>query len=418
MIMTTVRPYDETDVSSSAFWSGHAADRERSFARLREERPVSWHPPAESPLLPTAADDPGFWAVVRHGDIVSVSRRNDIFVSGQGVMFGEAPPELLEATQSFLAMDAPKHTKIRRLVSAAFTPRQVRRIEDQIGANARTIVEELAAAGSGVDFVQHCGGRLPIRTLSDMVGIPEEERDGVADAAEVLVAAGDPAFLAGRDLLTVVFGAQVHLHTVARKIAAERRVEPRDDLMSDLVRAEVDGERLTDEEISAFFVLLSVAGNDTTRQTTAHALKALTDFPEQRAWLVADFDGRIDRAVEEFVRWATPVMTFRRTAVADFELGGQRISAGEKVVMFYASGNRDAEVFADPGRFDLSRDPNPHVGFGGGGVHYCLGNQIAKAQLRAIFRELLHQLPDIRAGEPDYLAGNFVHAVRAMPCFF
>jgi len=413
----TSRRYDEIDLSSRAFWSTNAADRERSYAVLRAERPVSWHKPVEDALLEDP-EDPGFWAVVRHADIVEVSRRNDVFVSGQGVMFENIPEEMLEASQSFLAMDPPRHTKIRKLVSAAFTPKQVKRIEDQIKANAKAIVQELAAEGSGADFVRHCASQLPIRTLSDMVGIPESERAKVAHAADASVSWADPVYLDGREPLDMLMEAQLYLHSVAFEMAERRRAEPSDDLMTNLVQAEIDGERLTDEEIAAFFVLLSVAGNDTTRQTTSHALKALTDFPDQRAWLLEDFDGRIGGAIEEFVRWASPVMTFRRTAVADFELNGQRISAGEKVVMFYASGNWDTEVFTEPDKFDLSRDPNPQVSFGGGGAHFCLGNQVAKAQLRALFNELLHQLPGIRAGEPEYLAGNFVHAVRAMPCYF
>ncbi|WP_156752867.1 cytochrome P450, partial [Mycobacterium sp. 1245801.1] len=167
-----------------------------------------------------------------------------------------------------------------------------------------------------------------------------------------------------------------------------------------------------------FFVLLSVAGNDTTRQTISHTLRALTDFPREKAWLLEDFDNRIGTAIEEFIRWATPVMTFRRTAATDIELGGQAIRAGEKVVMFYPSGNWDTEAFDHPERLNLSRDPNPHVGFGGGGLHFCLGAHVARAQLRAIFGELFRQLPDIAAGEPSYLAGNFVHAIRSMPCTF
>ncbi|QYN20750.1 cytochrome P450 [Amycolatopsis sp. DSM 110486] len=409
--------YDEIDLSSRAFWSTRAADRERSFAALRQERPVSWHRPVEDALMEDP-EDPGYWAVVRHADIVEVSRRNDVFVSGQGVMFENIPEEMLEASQSFLAMDPPRHTKIRKLVSAAFTPKQVRRIEEQIKANAADIVRELAEAGSGADFVRQCSGQLPIRTLSDMVGIPQAHRESVAHAADASVSWADPVYLAGRDPIDMIFEAQMTLHGVAFEMAEHRRAHPAEDLMTNLVQAEVDGERLTDEEIAAFFVLLSVAGNDTTRQTTSHTLRALTDFPEQREWLMADFDGRIGSALEEFVRWASPVMTFRRTAVADFELGGQRISTGEKVVMFYASGNFDPEVFDEPGRFDLSRSPNPHVSFGGGGAHFCLGNQVAKAQLRALFGELLRTLPTITAGEPDYLAGNFVHAVRAMPCHF
>jgi cytochrome P450 len=189
-------------------------------------------------------------------------------------------------------------------------------------------------------------------------------------------------------------------------------------LISALVTAEVDGDRLTDAEIAAFFVLLAVAGNDTTRQTASHAVKALTDFDDQRAWLTADFDDRIPGAVEEFIRWATPVMTFRRTAAVDCQVGGQDVAAGEKVVMFYASGNFDETVFDAPERFDLSRKPNPHLGFGGGGRHFCLGAHVARAQLRALFGELLTQLPGISAGEPSYVAGNFVHGVRSLPVTF
>lgn len=411
------RAYDAIDLSSRAFWSTTAADRERSFAELRAERPVSWHPPVEESLMPDP-DDPGYWAVTRRDDIVAVSRDSEAFVSGQGVMFESIPVELLEASQSFLAMDPPRHTKLRKLAHAAFTPRQVRRIEESIQANSRTIVDELRAAGSGADFVDHCSKELPIRTLSDMVGIPDSERERMAHATDALVSWADPDFLNGRPALEVIFEQQMYLHQVVGTLAAERREHPGDDLISSLVHAEVDGDRLTDAEVAAFFVLLSVAGNDTTRQTISHALKALTDFPDQRAWLLEDYEHRIGTAVEEFVRWATPVMTFRRTAATDFELGGQRITAGDKVVMFYSSGNWDGAAFDHPERFDLSRSPNPHVGFGGGGLHFCLGAHVARAQLRAIFAELLHQLPDIAAGEPTYVAGNFVHAVGSLPCTF
>ncbi len=411
------RAYDAIDLSSRAFWSTTAAERERSFAVLRAERPVSWHPPVEDPLM----DDPedrGYWAITRRSDIVTVSRNNEVFLSGKGVLFENVPVELLEASQSFLAMDPPRHTKLRKLVSAAFTPRQVRRIEDSIKANAKTIVEELRAAGSGADFVDLCAKELPIRTLSDMVGIPESEREHVAEATDAAVSWADPVFLNGRNPLEVVAENQMYLHQIAGTLAAERRAHPGDDLISSLVHAEVDGDRLADADVAAFFVLLAVAANDTTRQTTSHAMKALTDFPAERAWLLAAFDNRIGTAVEEFIRWATPVMTFRRTAASDFELSGQTIPAGEKVVMFYPSGNWDTEVFDHPERLDLSRNPNPHVGFGGGGLHFCLGAHVARAQLRAIFAELLRRLPDIQAGDPAYVPGNFIHAIRNMPCTF
>lgn len=416
-MLPITRPYDAVDLSSRAFWATTAADREVAFAQLRAERPVSWHPPVEDALMHDP-DDKGFWAVTRHADIVAISRDSETFLSGQGVLFENVPQELLEASQSFLAMDAPRHTLIRKLVHSAFTPRQVARIEDSIKANAAAIVAELKAAGSGVDFVDHCAKELPIRTLSDMVGIPEGESEKVAHAADALVSWADPIYLAGRHPLEVLLENQMYLHQVANTLAAERRENPGNDLISALVHAEVDGDRLTDAEVAAFFVLLAVAGNDTTRQTTSHALKALTDFEDQRAWLMEDFDDRIGVAVEEMVRWASPVMTFRRTAAVDVELGGWQIAAGEKVVMFYASGNWDTTVFDRPDVLDLGRKPNPHLGFGGGGRHFCLGAHVARTQLRAIFGELLHQLPDIRAGEPEYLQGNFVHAIRAMPCTF
>jgi cytochrome P450 len=414
---TSPRPYDSVDLSSRAFWSTGAADREEDFAVLRAERPISWHPPVEDALMPDP-NDHGYWAVTRHADIVTVSRDSDTFLSGKGVLFETVPEEVLEASQSFLAMDPPRHTMIRKVVHAAFTPRQVRRIEDSIKANAKSIVSELRDAGSGADFVELCAKELPIRTLADMVGIPESERAQVAEAADAMVSWSDPVYLDGRNPLEVLIGSQMYLHQVAGALAADRREHPGDDLISALVHAEVDGDRLTDAEVAAFFVLLSVAGNDTTRQTMSHALKGLTDFGGQRTWLAADFDDRIGGAVEEFVRWATPVMTFRRTAANDCRLGDQDIAAGEKVVMFYSSGNFDDTVFDAPERFDLSRKPNPHLGFGGGGRHFCLGAHVARAQLRAIFGELLTQLPDFEAGDPAYVAGNFIHGVRSLPVTF
>jgi cytochrome P450 len=323
------RAYDAIDLSSRAFWSTTAAERERSFAVLRAERPVSWHPPVEDALMPDP-DDAGYWAVTRRADIVAVSRNNEVFLSGKGVMFESIPVELLEASQSFLAMDPPRHTKLRKLAHAAFTPRQARRIEDSIQTNARTIVEELRAAGSGADFVDLCAKELPIRTLSDMVGIPESERQHMAHATDAMVSWADPAYLDGRHPMEVLLDNQAYVHQVAGVLAAERREHPGDDLFSSLVNAEVDGDRLTDSDIAAFFVLLTVAGNDTTRQTISHGLKALTDFPDQRAWLLEDFDNRIGGAIEEFIRWATPVMTFRRTAAKDFELNGQPSVPGRR----------------------------------------------------------------------------------------
>ena len=402
------------NVSSNSFWGATALEREESFRRLRDEDPVSWQPPAEGGMMP-AEDDDGYWAVVRHEDIGYVSTNPELFCSGEGVQLENIPEMYLEPTQSFLALDAPRHTKLRKLVSSAFTPRRVATIDEQIGSRAARIVDDLLETGD-CDFVHHVSMRLPMWTIYDMVGLDEDLQEPVAEAADVLVGSNDPEVQGGRDPLEVVNDAVMTLMTAGLDLAESRRSEPRDDLMTNLVQASIDGEGLTDEEISAFFVLLSVAGNDTTRNTISHSMKALTDFPEQRAWLLADFDNRIDSAVEEFIRWATPVMTFKRTATRDTELRGVPIAAGEKVVMMYPSGNRDDRVFTDPQVFDLSREPNRHLGFGGRGPHYCLGAMLAKTQLKAIFSELLHRTPSLTVGEPDYLLSNFVHGIKRMPC--
>jgi cytochrome P450 len=419
--VTTQLEVDPVDLSTLAFWGRPMDERDASFAELRRERPISWHRPPEGMLMPSE-DDPGFWAVVRHADIGQVSKNPRLFCSGQGVQFQDAPPELLEATQSFLAMDAPRHTQLRRIVSAAFTPKQVRRVEDRIAERAGSIVDDLVehlSGGTDGDFVALVAKRLPMGTIYDLMGAPESYQESLAEAADLLVATNDPDVLENlgvSDPLQVAGQALMALLGPALELAEARRRRPQDDLMSNLVQAEVDGQSLTDHEIGAFFVLLSVAGNDTTRNTIAHTMRRLTEHPEQRAWLAQDVEGRMPGAVEEFVRHASPVLTFRRTAVEDTELRGRRIAAGDKVVMFYESGNRDDEVFADPLRFDLSRDPNPHVGFGGGGPHFCMGNMLARTQLRQIFSQLLTRVPDLTVGEGEMLRSNFVHAVRTMPC--
>jgi cytochrome P450 len=411
------RPFDPADISSRAFWSGTAADRERTFAELRRDRPVSWHPPAADPLFP-AEDDPGFWAVVRHADLVEVTRRHDDFRSGQGIMLDSMPQELLDAGQGFIALDPPRHTKVRRLLVAAFTPRQMARFNDHIVANARAVVDAIAADGEA-EFVSQVAALVPLHNICDLLGLPVEQRLQALADTELVGGWRDAEVMRGADPL------QALLETTARRLLATvelieaRRAQPTDDLLTALVQAEVDGERLTDAEIASFVNLLLIAGTDTTRQSTSHGLKALTDHPDQRAWLLADLDGRMPTAVEEIVRWATPIMTFRRTAARDTELAGQQILAGEKVVLCYPSANRDEAVFDRPDRFDLSRHPNPHVSFGGGGIHHCLGNQLARRQLAATFRELLTRLPDIHAvGAPTYSTSDFFHGVNRMAVRF
>ena len=356
----------------------------------------------------------GYWAVVRYDDVRLVSRNPALFRSGEGVLFEDAPPELLEASQSFLAMDAPRHTKVRGLVSAAFTPRQVRTLEDGIATHASEIVDRLLEAREG-DFVQVVSRELPMRMIALMIGVPESDRDRMARAADAMVSWADPEFVGDRQPIEVVGGGLMELTQMSLELAAHRTDHPADDLMTALVQSEIDGERLTHQEIAAFFVLLSVAGNDTTRHTKSHTAHALQLHPDQQALLAEDPAGRLPAAVEEFVRWATPVMTFRRTATQDTEIDGRPVAAGDKVVMFYVSANRDETAFQEPERFDVTRSPNHHVGFGGGGPHYCLGASFARTQLRAVFGELLARAPGLEVGDPEPLVGNFIDGVKRLP---
>lgn len=407
----------EVDLGSLDFWGKPAEERDLFFAHLRRDLPISQHEPPEDILgLPEEAQH-SYWAIVRHEDIRQISRDPRTFCSGKGTQFGDAPPEILEASQSFLATDAPRHTKLRGLVSSAFTPRQVARIEEGIRIHARQIVAAAAPTGGG-DFVELVAKQLPLVTISDMIGVPEEDRERIVHAADLLVTVADPEVVGDRQPIELMGEALWTLTQFATELAAHRERNPGDDLMTALVQAEVDGERLTHAEIAAFFVLLSVAGNDTTRHTTSHAMRALTTNPDQRAVLMEDLDARLPTAVEEFVRWASPVLTFRRTATREVEIHDKRLLEGERVVLFYHSGNRDERAFDDPWRFDVTRDPNRHLGFGGGGPHYCLGASLARTQLRSIFGELLRVVPDIEAQEPELLRSSFIHGVKRMEVTF
>ncbi|MCF6388713.1 cytochrome P450 [Mycobacterium sp. MBM] len=410
--MTTTREFDPVSISSLEFWAATAQEREKSFEILREERPLSWHPPIEGALMEAEID--GLWAVTRNEDIAYVSKNPGLFCSGQGVMIEAVPEDLLDAAQSFLAMDGAQHSTLRRLISSVFTPRQVAKIRDQVRQQASTIVTDLLATTSG-DFVEQVSKRLPMWTIYEMVGLPEEFRDEAAQHADGMVSWADPDVAAGREPGEVLNESLVGLLSLGLELAERRRIEPTSDLMSLLVQAEVDGRRLTDEELGAFFVLLSVAGNDTTRNTVTLTTLALQDFPDQRALLASDFDTHIAGGIEEFVRWASPVMTFRRTATQDTQLCGQEVKRGDWVLLIYSSGNRDPRAFANPHLFDITREPNGHVGFGGGGPHFCMGAFLAKMQLESIFRELIFRAPNLRVGQPEYLTGNFVHAVKSLP---
>lgn len=411
-LQASVRPYDPVSISSLEFWSATAEEREKSFEILRNERPVSWHAPIEGALMEAEID--GLWAVTRHEDIAYVSKNPQLFCSGRGVMIEAVPEDILDAAQSFLAMDGAQHSALRRLISSVFTPRQVAKIQDQIRNQAASIVTDLLSTASG-DFVEQVSKRLPMWTIYEMIGLPEEFRNEAAHHADGMVSWADPDVAAGREPGEILNESLVGLLTMGLELAERRRCEPTSDLMSLLVQAEVDGRRLTDEELGAFFVLLSVAGNDTTRNTVTLATMALQQFPEQRALLASDFDLHIKRGMEEFVRWASPVMTFRRTATQDTVVGGQPVKEGDWVLLMYSSGNRDPRAFPHPQRFDLTREPNGHIGFGGGGPHFCMGAFLAKMQLESIFKELIFRAPTLRVGEPEYLTGNFVRAVKSLP---
>ena len=273
----------------------------------------------------------------------------------------------------------------------------------------------LVIGAGDVDFVEACSARLPMMTISEMLGVPESDRKAVAHAAEKLFSMSDDEYSTLEERATATINEMLLLSGTGIELAKHRRVHPADDLMTAIVNAEVDGQRLTDEEVGAFLVLLASAGNDTTKQTTTHAMLALAAHPEQREWLMADFDARIGSAIEEFVRWATPVMQFARTATCDTELGGQQVRAGDKIGLFYCSANRDEAAFDRPGQLDLSRSPNPHLGFGGGGPHYCLGASLAKTELRHLLRELLTRIDDIEFGQPVFLQSGFVHGIKRVP---
>jgi cytochrome P450 len=399
------------NVSSLAFWSQPASVRALTFAELRRSMPVSFQEPSDFGMVRSAR---GFWAVTRHEDVVHVSRSPDLFCSGQGVGLGEVPVDLLELNASFLVMDAPRQTALRRLVSGAFTPRRVAQLQDRIQTEAWHIVDEFVEGGGG-DVVQDFARKLPLWTISEMMGVPESMRSDLYSAAEAQMTAQDPEF-AGDDneRATLAIEAGVTMHRIAAELLAERRTNPGDDILSTLVHSELDGQPLSDQMLGGIFVLFSTAGNDTTKTTTSHAVKLFADHPGQWDLLVNDGD-LLGTAVEELVRTASPVIHFRRTATTNTTLGDSQIAEGDAVVMFYESANHDVSVFSDPDRFDITRSPNPHVGFGGGGPHFCLGANLARAQLRSLFSRLAERASSIECGEPDYLVSNFINGIKRMP---
>ncbi len=395
---------DEIDLLAET-WS-HEVPHE-AFDALRADDPVHWHP---------EPDGPGFWAVTRHADVVAVSRDTETFSSELGCTFIDTQTDeaLAQMRLTILNMDPPKHNRYRRLVSKGFTPRVVAQLEEQIKTRAERIVDEVCERGE-CEFVEDVAAKLPLEIICEMIGLPESDWQRMFEISNTVVAFDDPEYQANPDIGAAA-AAEIYLY--CNDIAADRRANPRDDLMTALVQAELDGDRLDELELNLFFVTLVVAGNETTRNLITHGTLALMDHPEQMQML-RDDPSLYPGAVEEMLRWGTSIHNFRRTATRDTVLGGQPIKAGDKVVIYYMAANRDPAVFPDPYRFDITRTPNDHVAFGGGGVHFCLGANLARSEIRAITRQVVERMPDLAlAGPVRRLRSDFINGIKEMPVTF
>jgi len=409
-------PLDEIDLSDMEFWVGPRDRREAVFKTLRDT-PELQH--FEERVIEGAPFPPGagYYALTRHDDIWQASRNPQLFCSGQGSNIGDLPQEMNEFFGSMINMDDPKHYRLRSIVSKGFTPKEINRVEEYIVDKAKVIVDRLIEnfPDQTCDFVEHIGAALPLEIICDMMGIPADDYAQIYSWTNTILGVGDPDFVTSYDDLMTE---SLAMFTYAQELGQSRRDNPQDDITSVMMNAEVDGEQLTAQEFGSFFILLVVAGNETTRNALTHGMKALTDHPDQRDLWWSDYDTHAKTAVEEIVRWASPVIHFRRTATADTEIAGQPIKAGEKVVMFYGSGNRDERVFDDPHRFDVTRPTQPaQVGFGAGGPHFCLGANLARRELIVMFDEIRRRLPNMRTvGEPSYLQSNFINGIKRLEC--
>lgn len=405
-------PLDEIDLTDPDAYVERVPHEQ--FATLRREAPVFRHEDAEG----------SFWCVTRHADIVTVNRDWETYSSWKGAVYIWTPPELEMQRLMMLNMDPPEHAKLRKLVNRGFTPRRIRELRDVLARRATTIVDEVIEQGR-CDMVEAVAAELPLQAIAEFLGVPQEDRHLVFKWSNTLIGSDDPEYVqsekdeAGQAAETQE--AAMELYAYAQALAADRRANPRDDIVSDLIHAEVDGDSLTDDDFNAFFLLLAVAGNETTRNAISHSLLALAENPDERAWLRED-PGRWDTALDEFLRWSTPVMHFRRTATKDTELGGQKIAEGDRVVIWHISGNRDEAVFDEPYRFDLGRTPNEHLGaasqiaFGGGGPHFCLGANLAKAEMRVMLGEVVDRLGDFEVDGPvQRLRSNFINGIKHLP---
>ena len=402
----------------NVFWKRHRSEVEQDLTRMRSE-PLSFYPGFEMSEELSAMSIPGAWVVSRHAAILEVSRNPQVYSSADGVTVNDFPPEFNEYFNSIIAMDDPRHARLRRLVSAGFTPRMLARLEDSVQDQASMIVDEVCERG-GCDFVTDVAARLPLRIVCDLMGIPSSHHDFVFDQSNIILGAADEEYGSEfDDLITAILTAGEALTQLMDDVAASKVGSQSEDLTSIIVNAEVDGERLTRAELASFFILLLVAGNETTRNAISWGLVYLTDHADQRRLWAEDFEGVAHSAVEEIVRIASPVTYMRRTALCDTELEGMRIDEGDQVVMHYLCANRDESVFDDPLAFNVLRDPNPHIGFGGPGPHFCLGAHLARREIKVMFRELFSRIGDIEAtGEPELLSSAFIHGIKHLPAQF
>ncbi len=409
-------PVEDIDLSDPAFWLADRDHREAAFRTLRDTPGLQYFAERvfeNSPFPP----GPGYWSLVRHDDVFTASRNPQLFCSGQGANIGDLPTELNEFFGSMINMDDPKHYRLRSLVARGFTPKEVAKVGRYVTAKAAGVVDRMLEQNPGreCDFVEWIAAPLPLQIICEMMGIPAEDNERIFQWTNVILGAGDPEYGGTYEAL---MNASLAMFAYAQALGEDRQAHPREDITSVLMSAELDGDRLTSQEFGSFFILLVVAGNETTRNAISHGMKALTDHPDQRDLWYGDFEALSRTAVEEIVRWATPVIHFRRTATEDTELSGQRIEAGQKVVLWYCSANRDERVFADPYRFDVTRPINPaQVGFGAGGPHFCLGANLARREMTVMFDELRRRLPDLRiTGEPAYLESFFINGIKRLPC--
>jgi cytochrome P450 len=408
---TTDLSVDEIDFGNMDLW--YREDLPGMFAKLLAERPISWH---SEPEIAGLEKGPGYWLVVRHEDVQLASRRPEVFISGKGTNIPDFPPEVNEFLGSMINMDPPQHTRFRLIVNRGFTPHQVGALEQSVHDRARTIVDAVAEKGE-CDFVDEIAAALPLQIICEMMGVPESDYRQIYDNTNIVLGASDPEY--GGDI-AAAFSAAHEIWTYAQELRADRLQHPRDDITTKIAQAEVDGHSLTPEEFGSFFVLLVVAGNETTRNAISHGMLALTRHPDQRRIWLDDLAGVAPTAVEEIIRWSTPVIHFRRTCVtSDTEIAGQPIKEGDKVALWYGAANRDPRVFDDPYAFDVRRTPNEHVGFGGGGPHFCLGAHLARREITVMFDELLTRLPDLEiTGQPEFLQSNFIHGIKRMRASF